>query len=812
MITIAINLKDWIGASLGWKRLAILYFIWLFLGQGPSFGEAADEGGRQMYWTLPLSNKPAKISYRSVIRRYGVPFIEGKLPFSKSGSGTIEIGGTAKRIYLLGMTESTFIGCCADPTNDSVRFFIGDNVGLIRLDYADGSAEIFPLVLGENIWWGGAFYRSPGPFSSDAHFRKALAASLQLYPPAPVKDGNYVAVIAPKQIPLRRITVSNSPAKNGTPVINGIAIEPAGTNEFAGAIPLSAGQFSPEFKKFIGTKALRPSDQGKKQARRRLNNLRLALYSSDETFFKSRVAPETPPGYSGPKVSFAGGLAATILANAFEFNVQDIADKIDPNGMYHTSTKGAVLWGFNGGQFGTYATNVGCYYHASWFRDMGRSLQELTVLGHTNDARHCADYALRAEKLWEEKSAPEVNGRFYPPHWSRVNQPNNAPPYENDGHGLMTMFLYKAWQRMPDRDDWLRARWPDVKAAGDWILWQFAHPEISGASNGVLHTTGECAHGNGHSVYADAVCLDALRALAQMADSIGKTNSAGPWRARANEMQKAIAENYIVSDPKYGRVWTLADAGWPDKPTVLGPLIFVADYRGFAPQDDDPQWRSVNEAAYQRLIDTCRPFGFYGWAMGYGQGFVTESALLLDRMRDATKMLDWVAKEIYDPRFGSFIVPEGVQLDPTGRFWYRAGDLGNGVQEAEIVKVLRLVIGVDDTRPNRLQFYPRMPFGWKKISAAKYPVLFGQSGNLETAHLNYKLSRAGDKMNLAISSDKVLGPVALRLGPFAKMPGASSVRVNGKTPAKAFVERSGDSWWVRFTMPVGPRADSFLKK
>ena len=71
----------------------------------------------------------------------------------------------------------------------------------------------------------------------------------------------------------------------------------------------------------------------------------------------------------------------------------------------------------------------------------------------------------------------------------------------------------------------------------------------------------------------------------------------------------------------------------PDKSTVLGPLIFLADYQGFAPEDDNAAWRPVNAAAYQRLIDTYQPFGFYGQAMGYGQGFVTQSALLLDRMR-----------------------------------------------------------------------------------------------------------------------------------------------------------------------------------
>ncbi|MBU6410701.1 MAG: hypothetical protein KGR98_09960, partial [Verrucomicrobia bacterium] len=477
--------------------------------------------------------------------------------------------------------------------------------------------------------------------------------------------------------------------------------------------------------------------------------------------------------------------------------------KVDADGMYHTSTQGALFsWG--AGQFGTYRTNVGRYYDESWCRDMGRSLQELTLLGYTNDAARCADYCLRTARLWEEQPSLKFKGQSLPRHWGRIaNKPQNAPPFENDGHGLVTMFLYKLWQRLPDRDDWLRARWPDVKAAGDWILWQFAHPEISGATNGILHTTGECAGGDGYSVYADYVCMDALKALAQMADSIGESNSAAQWRDRAAEMRQAIAENYIINDPKYGHVWMLAHAGWPTHPTVLGPLIFDADYQGFAPEDDDPALRPVNEAAYQRLIDTYKPFGFYGQAMGYGQGFVTQSALLLDRMRDATTMLDWIAKEIYDPKFGSFIVPEGVQIDPTGRFWFRTGDLGNGVQEAEIVKALCLVIGVDDTQPSRPQFFPRMPYGWKEMAVEQYPVLFERAVKLETAHLRYQLERSGEEMELTIAADRDLGPVLMRLGPFARRPEATDIRVNGQIPAGTSVDYSGDSWWVRFTISVG---------
>ena len=420
-------------------------------------------------------------------------------------------------------------------------------------------------------------------------------------------------------------------------MIAGITVEPAENIEIAGGTTLPHGRLSPAFEKFADNNALRPLGQDDHEAQRRLDALQRSLYLSDENY-QGHVAVEMPSGYAGPTVSFKGNITADILANAFHYNLKDMADKVDEDGFYHTSTKDAPSWGgYNG--FGTFRKNVGVYYGDSWTRDMGRSLQELAELGYTDEGVHCADYSLRMARLWEEQPSLKYMGQSLPRHWGRVaNKPAKAPPFENDGHGLTTMFLYKLWQRLPNRDEWLRSRWVDVKAAGDWILWQFDHPEISGAANGVLHTTGECAPGSGYSIYADYVCMEALQALAQMADSIGETNSAGQWRERAGSMRQAIVRQYVVTDPKYGRVWTLTDAGWPDKVTMLGPLIFPADYNGFAPEDEDPALRPVNEATYQRFVDTHQPFGFYGRDMGYGQGFATQSALLLDRMQDVTRM------------------------------------------------------------------------------------------------------------------------------------------------------------------------------
>ena len=787
--------------------LAVFSFAALCFFTSSSFALSTDQTSQEKFLVLPLAPK-AGSTHAKVSEHYGVPFIEGRMAMTRDSSVQLDIGAAAKHIFLLGMTEdASTISCWADPTNQAVRYWIGDHLGEIRLNYADGTTQTFPLVLGESLWFGFPFYHYQEPFPTDAHLRKTFADALRLYPAQQVADGNYVAVIDPKPAPITSITIISTPDKAGAPIITGLSIEPLGTATVENAVEAPVGNFPPDFQKFIADKSLRLLGEDEKGTQRRLKEFSLALYSNDKAFSRSHVELQTPHDYSGPEVSFEGSLYAKILANAFTFNIQDISDKVDGQGMYHTSTKGAISW--NGQGFGTFATNMQLYYGTSWCRDMGRSLQEITELGYTNDALRCADYCLKMSRLWVQNPAFKYHGQVLPPHWSRIaNRPAQAPPFENDGHGLVSLFLYKLWQRLPDRDDWLRARWPDVKAAGDWIIWQFDHPEISGASDGLLQTTGECAGGHGssigHSVYGDYACMNALLGLAQMAESIGQTNSAAQWRERAEKMRQAMAGQYIINDPKYGPVCTLACAGWPTHPVVLAPLVFVADYDGFAPQDADPAWHLANEASYQRLLDTYQPFGFYGQAMGYGQGSVTEAALLLDRMNDATAMLNWIAKQIYDPRYGSFITPEGVQVVPSGEYWFRAGDLGNGVQEAEIVKTLRLVIGVDDTQPGRLQFYPRMPYNWDEIAVKKYPVLCEDSGKMEMTFLHYKLERSHHGMKLKISADKALGPVAMRLGPFGEQPDAADILVNGKNPAGASIERSGDSWWVKFTVPVGP--------
>ncbi|MGB9608746.1 MAG: hypothetical protein ACPL7E_09430, partial [bacterium] len=281
------------------------------------------------------------------------------------------------------------------------------------------------------------------------------------------------------------------------------------------------------------------------------------------------------------------------------------------------------------------------------------------------------------------------------------------------------------------------------------------------------------------------------------AESVGKMEKAREWRERAGKMRKAIERNYIVVEPKYGKVWTLSSSGWPNHSTVLGPLILHADRRGFLPLKDDPDWAQFNLAAYHRLIDSYKPFGFYGVAMGYGQGFITQSALLLDKMKDATKMLEWMAREIYDPKYEPYITPEGCEVSDNGRYWHRTGDLGNGVQEAEIVKTLRIVIGIDNPKPGNLRLIPRIPYGWNRMEIKDYPVWL--EGGVKTG-LEYRLVREGKGMKMEIKADKQLPSIEIRIGPFSEKPSQGEGNADGKR-LRGKLEKSGDSWWIWFKSP-----------
>ena len=132
------------------------------------------------FLSLPIAK--GDVASPRMLYRYGVPFVETAWRAPADGILQVKVGVAVKKIFLLGMTETQRPQAWSTPLSYSGRFIVGDNLGQIRLHYADGSTQDFPLILGESVWWGLSFYQAREPFPTDANLRKAFEESLRLYP------------------------------------------------------------------------------------------------------------------------------------------------------------------------------------------------------------------------------------------------------------------------------------------------------------------------------------------------------------------------------------------------------------------------------------------------------------------------------------------------------------------------------------------------------------------------------------------------------------------------------------------------------
>ena len=748
----------------------------------------------------------------------GIPFLLSQPARLKPGSPwTVPLRQRVRRIFLAGFTITGY----------NQGQFIGQQRGTLVLNYADGKTVRYPLIYGYNLWCRPSLMRQyPQPFASNAVAREVLQRTLAVKPihMYGVPESQYLAAITPRPAQIKDIQVVANQKYAHVPAIMALTVRclrPVPPTWLA----LPHDRSTADAKRWLKHHAMQPQAQRETKLQAAFRYLCRVLYTS-RSDFPARLPVDVPADYpaTGPRVRFRGNVYADILTSVFYNDVADALKKIGRHGMFHTSTPGAPNWSSYTGD-PMWRDGLGVYSGQAWGRDMGRTMQELTELGFLRRADRVADFCFREARRWAKEpqlrfkgarcsfwnfnpSSPLWNqlrpkGREdvqLPPHWCRViNIPNptrGAGVFENDAQGMIMLFTYKLWQRQAHPNTWMHRHWKDILAAGNWIGWQLDHPSISGSRDGVLMTDSECANGAGQAKYADVLCEQALRAYAAMAASIGQTAVAKRWQATAGRLFQGIEKVYFTTD-RWGPNWTLRPAGWGGT-TNLGPLIIMADSRGLAPRDNPPGWRIRDLNAYRRFIHSASPFGFYGRnGMGYGQGFVTQAALLLDRMRQATVLLRWFARMIYFPGAQPYITPESCVRDRSGRYWHRVGDLGNGVQEGETIKTLLLVIGVGDDSARRTQLLPRLPLGWSAIRIKDYPLLtVGGDGRRVLRHISYHLRRLGNELTLGFTSDKPVALMNVRLGPFVNSAIRAEVNGHPVAPRRLRVRQSGDSYWV----------------
>lgn len=154
----------------------------------------------------------------------------------------------------------------------------------------------------------------------------------------------------------------------------------------------------------------------------------------------------------------------------------------------------------------------------------------------------------------------------------------------------------------------------------------------------------------------------------------------------------------------------------------------------------------------------------------YGQGYLTGAVLMLDLVEEYTACVNASANLCYHHTDVPYVVPEGVILHGSGQYWFRNSDLGNAVQQAEIIKEARLMLGVDDFDPAALKIVPRLPATMTAMEAKGLPVI--TANGVRTVDYRYERSQklplwaTDGHASYSASFTSDVNVSAVRFGPF----------------------------------------------
>jgi hypothetical protein len=711
----------------------------------------------------------------------GIPFsvkrengVVAKLPSS------IGFDARCEMLFFLGMSTDSWQ--CSEWWGQqevyydySTRLFFGDRVGRIRVLYDDRTEELISVIFGVNCWNYNLFFKPKPhenimhfsapydePFRSDPEARKILEESLRLMEntdEACEKATKWV--FAYKVRPEKRIIkidFGKEEAKRSDFVVSGVTALLAG-----GEISSDWDYVTQEF--FLRKDYYKPVDR----LRRRIYQFRDELPERDEIV--------NVENFDAPDIVFKGNGLADIYTNVYRKNIMDMAyNKVTDDGMPHTSSRNTANYGCYIG-FGTY-TIENSYFDHVWTRDIGRTLIEITNLGYFDRARRAAD------RLHELLYYPSI--RFKIPHWKRIanlvakdeNDLHNEGK-ENDGHASIMLFIYNLYNKGAVDRKWLVEHKKELKDAADYYIWQYENPEQSNF-NGILYSESEASTQiyGGYDLFSNIISILAIEGYARLFDEIEDFEYAKRLRKLAKILKEGARKYFLMEHPRYGKVYTdTTDDCWTYEYKRLGELFLQSDLNGYDVFNDDSELFDIMTRTFMAQKEV-----FYapesGRQMGYGQGYLTLSTLALDLFDELTECMEAATMMCYHHTDNKYIVPEGVIMHGSKQFWFRNCDLGNAVQQAEIVKCARLVVGIDDIDKNKgIRLVPRLPDTWDGFEAKDFPVTlkdgtvkkfsFAYGRNIHSDDESKIIIKGTDgTKNYTAVFDKDIPVEYLRMGPF----------------------------------------------
>lgn len=725
----------------------------------------------------------------------GVPFTKQKewVPEREGEQLSINLGVKAKHLYLLGAINSVKM---ANPGwgggKGEINFFIGNSIGTLLLNYQSGAVDAIPLIIGYNVWWHDAYQQSHVPLSQPGPERDLLDKVLFVANgidgwKSEIKD--YFIVIKLRDEMINSMTLVDRIDKDGTFVLEGATLDGVTSNSPQASLESTVTKDVDEgFKTWLPTHTIDSRNAYPETIATTLKDLgnRFYTYPEDitEAMIESTPKEITSENFEGPKVRFSGKPEASLMTHIYYENAHNTSTRVEEDGSVHESAKGST----NYPQFGTWIPNLQPFYTAAYTRI--RALTVLSEMGfndHVSRALDYFDYWL----MYYPRSFPEIQlgGKPVPGHASVIaNQPHVYPDIlsksgwptryqvrdfgnpETDGHGMLMLTHWRAWVQLGRPLDWIEKRWEAINEAAEFIPWALENPDLSFSEHGLLYAESEGGMSM-VSLYSNMACYFGLLGYVDIAKAAGKDDIAQRWSDIAEKLRLAMEAYFTIQDPQYGDVWDVQKAaGWGYEQGVLAPILFGMDLTGYDVNNRLPAgWAARTRRSYEKIIKNMQPEFCAPAGLGYGQNYFTQSALLFDRMEEATPMVEWLARFCYAPRLEHpFRSPEGITMQSDGSVWRRWGDLGNLYQMAEAVYTIHVLLGIDDLNLDRLVLMPRLPLGWTDIDVAEWPVVIAGENGAVTANLAYKLRRNQETnaMMIEVMPDRPIQHCAIRLGPF----------------------------------------------
>ena len=670
----------------------------------------------------------------------------------------VAIDAVCSCLFFLGMTTekpegSEWWGASERYHYHGKRLFIGDRLGSIGILYADDSLEIIPILFGVNVWpyelfspiqphevgklrtYGGPYAE---PFLSDGAAARLLADALVLMENDAEKGMKYVLGIRVRPKRVRSVVLLKAEFREAGFVVSAVT----GLRE---GVPLD-----PEWRvvdpDFFLRQAYFPA----------MDALARRLYQFEDEI-PAHDPLQCPVGYAGPLVRFGGSGLAEIFTNVYLANWHDMAThKIDGHGKSHTSSGNSPSFGLYVG-FGTFVAPAQSYYAHMWSRDVGRELIELVRTGERSRTTLAAGV--------QEKYLYDGDSRYPLPHWKRIGNASELADAsvsrfvsgkENDGHAAIMLFFSTLFACNVIDVDWLKEHRRMLADAVAWFAWQIDNPEESHFDR-VLYSDSEASTQTfgGYDLFSNACALVALQEFARLAEVMEDPALQSTSRRCAGTIEAGIKQRFIGEHPRYGAILTdTLDDCWTWEYKRFAPLFLLADTNSYDPASTHPDLHALAANTYRAQKEQYdSPLA--GRQMGYGQGYLAETALLLDDYAGLTACMDQAARFCYHHTDAPYIVPEGVICHPSGRYWFRNSDLGNAVQQGEIMKCARLVIGLDDLDARLgLRLLPRLPNTWSEIAVEHYPIMGLTDDGRECVLVSMRFARVSGGYTIAFKSSK----------------------------------------------------------